>query len=338
MIGSERAAGIDALYTPAGNGGFVMRHQAPLIGVFAAACGLLVNAGVAQAAAETWVSATGSDAGTCPRTAPCRTFAFAHSQTNNNGAINVLNSSNFGPLIISKPISIVADGVEAVINTAHGACSCGIHINAPETAIVSLRGLTIDMCGTDNSGIAFSTGAALHVSDSVIRKAFNGFFIIPGSGTPELHVADLIIADSESTGMLINPQGSAGINVVLERVQVEKAVNTGIWFRGDVSSGAVTGAVRGGVVSGVANNGILISEAGGGTNQVTIDRSVLANNVTGLRVTGAGATGRIGNSTLSGNSASGFSTASGGVIDSYGTNKMGGNGSDGTPTNTIDTK
>ena len=57
--------------------------------------------------------------------------------------------------------------------------------------------------------------------------------------------------------MLINPQGSAGINVVLEGVQVEKAVNTGIWFRGDVSSGAVTGAVRGGVVSGVANNGIL---------------------------------------------------------------------------------
>jgi hypothetical protein len=76
MIGSERAAGIDALYPPAGNGGFVMRHQAPLIGVFAAACGLLVNAGVAQAAAETWVSATGTDAGTCPRTAPCRTFAF----------------------------------------------------------------------------------------------------------------------------------------------------------------------------------------------------------------------------------------------------------------------
>ena len=34
---------------------------------------------------------------------------------NNNGAINVLTSGNFGPLTITKPISIVADGVEATI-------------------------------------------------------------------------------------------------------------------------------------------------------------------------------------------------------------------------------
>jgi hypothetical protein len=79
-------------------GAFIMRHHATSIRALAVACGLLASAGVAQAASETWVSGTGTDAGNCPITAPCRTFAFAHTQTNNNGAINVLTSGNFGPL------------------------------------------------------------------------------------------------------------------------------------------------------------------------------------------------------------------------------------------------
>ncbi len=103
---------------------------------------LLLGTGSAQAAIATWVSGTGSDAGNCQITAPCRTFAFAHDQTNNNGAINVLSSGNFGPLTITKPISIVSDGVEAVINT--GANGAGIVVQAGAAA-VSLRGLTIDM-------------------------------------------------------------------------------------------------------------------------------------------------------------------------------------------------
>lgn len=310
------------------------RHSLP-VGILAIS--LMAGVTTAQAAIETWVSGSGSDVGTCPVTAPCRTFAYAHSQTAAQGAINVLTPGNFGPLIITKAISIVAEGVEAVINTPHGACSCGVHINVPATAAVSLRGLTIDMRGTTNSGIAFSTGSALHVSDSVIRKTFNGFFFVP-SATAELYVTDSVIADSGSTGILINPQGSAGAKVAIERVQVDKGANHGIWFRGDVTSGAITGAVRDSVATGHANEGILVSEGGGGTNGVTVDRSVLANNNVGLRVTGGGAISRIGNSTVSGNFALGFSTVTGGVIDSYGTNQVNGNFSDGSPTNTITMK
>ncbi len=134
-----------------------MRHRSLSMGFIAA--GLIAGITAAQAANETWVSGTGSDTGTCPRTAPCRTFAFAHDQTNNNGAINVLSSGNFGPLIITKPISIVADGVEAVINTALNGAA--INVQAGANAIISLRGLTIDMRGTDNFAIRFVSGAAL---------------------------------------------------------------------------------------------------------------------------------------------------------------------------------
>jgi hypothetical protein len=313
-----------------------MRHSLYLRGVFAA-CGLLVGTATAQSANETWVSGTGSDVGTCPITAPCRTFAYAHGQTAAQGAINVLTSGNFGPVFITKAISIVAAGVEAVINTPHGGCSCGIGINAPANAIISLRGLTIDMRGTTNSGISFGTGRALHVSDSVIRKSFNGFNFIP-SAAAELYVTDSVIADSTSTGMLINPQGSAGVKVAIERVRVDKGVNQGIWFRGDVTTGAINGTVRDSVVSGYGNIGILVSEAGGGANSVTVDRSIVANNHAGLAVTGAGATARIGDSTVSGSATSGLSATSGGVIDSYGSNQVNGNFSDGTPTNTITMK
>ena len=162
------------------------------IGIFATV-GLLCSATAARAANETWVSGTGTDAGNCPRTAPCRTFQFAHDQTNNNGAINVLSSGNFGPLIITKPVSIVADGVEAVINTAAGGPgenNAGIIVRAGPAAIVSLRGLTIDMRGTSNMGIVFESGGALHVRDTIVRKSSRGLEFLPGSGNPELYVSD----------------------------------------------------------------------------------------------------------------------------------------------------
>src|SRR5215207_7957726 len=51
-------------------GGFVMRHHWLPIGVFAITFGLLAARTPALAAAETWVSGTGTDTGTCPITAP----------------------------------------------------------------------------------------------------------------------------------------------------------------------------------------------------------------------------------------------------------------------------
>src|SRR5215203_3990695 len=164
-----------------------MRHHTLPISIFAIACGLLVQAAPTHAAAsQTWVSGTGTDAGTCPITAPCRTFQFAHNQTSNHGAINVLSSGNFGPLTITKPISIVAQGVEAVINTVSS--GAGIVVQAGGGAVVSLRGLTIDLRGTANTGISFGisfvSGGALHVHDTVIRKSEIGIVFQPASGTP----------------------------------------------------------------------------------------------------------------------------------------------------------
>ncbi len=235
-----------------------------------ATVGLLCSATAAQAAVETWVSGTGADAGTCPRTAPCRTFQFAHDQTNNNGAINVLSSGNFGPVTITKPISIVADGVEAIINTA--ADGAGIVVQAGGGAVVSLRGLTIDLRGSISDGIAFVSGAALHVQNCVIRKAANGIGFSPASGNHELYVADSVISDNKD-GIFVQPNGSAGAILVLERIRVENSAFHGIALDGTFTTGSIAATVRDSVTDGNALQGIDAFDGGGGTTQVMVDRS-----------------------------------------------------------------
>jgi len=60
---------------------------------------------------RTWVSGKGTDSGGCPVTAPCKTFAFALTQTAAGGEIDVLDPGGYGAVTITKSTSIVNDGV-----------------------------------------------------------------------------------------------------------------------------------------------------------------------------------------------------------------------------------
>jgi hypothetical protein len=314
-----------------------MQHYALRIGMLPLVCGLVANAATALAANETWVAATGADTGICAITAPCRTFAYAHSQSSNNGSINVLTSGNFGPLTINKPISIVAEGVEAVIDT--GANGAGIIVQAGG-GVISLRGLTIDLRGTDNIGISFVSGTVLHVHDSVIRKASYGIRFAPVSGISKLIVADSLIADANVDGINVAPSGNGGARVVLDHTRVENSLGTGMLFSGDSTTGSIRATVRDSAATGNGasfGSGIAATESGSGTVSLMIDRTAVVNSNTGVLAFGAGATIRIGDSTVTGSS-TGLSSGSGGVIASYGTNQVDGNGADGAPTSTISMK
>jgi hypothetical protein len=69
---------------------------------------------------------------------------------------------------------------------------------------------------------------------------------------------------------------------------------------------------------------------------VLVDRTASVNNTTGISAVGAGATIRIGDSTISGNT-TGLALSTG-AIRSYGTNKVDGNTTDGSPTSIITMK
>jgi hypothetical protein len=295
-----------------------MRCLSLPIGIFVIAFGPLAGAIAAQAAPETWVSGTGADSGACPITAPCRTFAYAHGQTTSGGAINVLTSGNFGPLTITKAISIVADGVEAVINTA--SVSAAIRIQAGNGQAVSLRGLTIEGV-TGNNGISFVSGAALHVQNCSIRGGVDGIIFQPSAGVRELYVADSVIANASQNGIDVVPNGSGGAKVMLDRVRVENGTSVGIFFNGINTTGSINGTVRDSVASGNGYVGIRADETGSGTTSMTVDRSASLNNSIGINSNGPGARIRIGDSTVSGNSV-GLDATFGGEILSYGTNKV----------------
>jgi len=317
-----------------------MRYHSLPGTVFGAACGLIASANIAQAATnETWVSGTGTDAGACSISAPCRTFAFAHTQTTAQGAINVLSSGNFGPVTITKAISIVAQGVEAVINTPLS--SSGVTVQVPATAIVSLRGLTIDMRSTNNNGITFLSGKALHVQDTTIRKTIaNGILFAPASGTSELYVSDSVIANAgPSAGIYVQPSGSGSARVMLERVRVEKGSAPGMLFTGSFTTGTVAATVRDSVADG-NSVGIMATDSGGGSVSVMIDRSAAVNNSgTGVVAIGSNTLIRIGDSTVTGNG-TGLETNTSGAMASYGTNKVDGNTTDvlNAPSSTIPMK
>jgi hypothetical protein len=111
--------------------------------------GALLALGLSAAPAQagpnrTFVSGKGTDSGACPVTAPCRTFAFALTQTAAGGEIDVLDPAGYGTVTITKAVSIVNDGVGvAGIQGVNG-----VTINAGASDSVHLRGLTIEGLGS----------------------------------------------------------------------------------------------------------------------------------------------------------------------------------------------
>ncbi len=314
--------------------------------VFAIASGLLAHIAPAQATSlETWVAGTGTDTGTCPITAPCRTFGYAIGQTTAGGVINVLSAGSFGAVNITKSVSIVAEGVEALIRSTvacPGGGTAAVCVSGVLT--VNLRGLTIDLSAAVADGVRFTSGSALHVQDCLIhRVGGNGIQFAPSSSSSELFVSNSTVADGGAHGIVVRPTGSANVTAALDRVRAVNNSATGIYFDGSGGSGNVgTGYIKATVRDSVAarnENGILLFETTfSAVPTVIIDRTALVNNrfygLTAQNGSSGNAVAYIGDSTISGN-LQGLHNTAGSQIVSFQTNKLRGNDFDGTPTNTV---
>jgi hypothetical protein len=307
----------------------------------AAACGLFAQALPAQATSlKTYVSSTGKDAGTCDITKPCKTFTFALKATTAGGTITVLSAGIYDAIqIYDKSVSIVANGVDAVIVSSVGCPSSGGHaaicIQTDRTAVVvTIQGLTIDKRLSRGDGIGLTGGASLQVRNSTIRGAANyGISVITGN----LSVSDSIIAGNKSGGIAVWPYSGTTANVVVERTRIEDHSSFGIYFGAGISGyipvSFITATVRDSFFSG---NGTAVDVLGlfPGTAQVVIDgTSMVGNASTGVVTIGGGAIAWIGNCTISGSDV-GINPATG-AIYTFGNNQFANNGSDGTATGVI---
>jgi hypothetical protein len=293
------------------------------------------------APSKVWVSNAGVDNNMCgAATAPCRTFNQAFTNVATGGEIGVLTPGDYGSLIITVAVSITNDGSGEAMVTGFR----GIEIGANVGHVISLRGLLFDGFGTQEAGIDFHGGSALHVQNCVIRN-FNlnnsGFGIFAsaiGTQHNQLFVSDTLIYNNGSTagtgGIMIRPFASSSISVVLDRVHLENNV-VGLFVTGTQSTG--NGAhviIRDSVVSGNAGDGILATSAPGKAAAfIVVERTASVNNAgTGIHADGPHATVLLDGAAVTRNGV-GISATNSGQLISYGNNKVNNNlGVDGTPT------
>lgn len=299
----------------------------------AAAVSLTLASPAAALPKTTWVSPTGNDTGNCQIAAPCKTFQFAANNTRAGGAINVLKSGEFGPVTITQSLSIIAVGAEGAIRSANAGAAITINGAGAE---VFLRGIKIDLSGTQNDAVIYGSGAALHVRDCAFAGVDSGVRFVPSSGTNQLHVSNTKITNVRLYGIKVAPTGTAVAKVFIDRTIVAHSGYMGLALSS--AGGSLSAMVRESVVSGVDSFGVLASHFGGPA-EVMLDRVSVTNNTHfGVTSDSDEATIRIGNSIVSGNNNGLYNAGGTYMIASYGNNKIVGNLIDGTPTAIIATK
>jgi hypothetical protein len=284
---------------------------------------------------RTWVSAaTGSDSNPCTLASPCLMFAAALTNTTAGGEIDVLTPGDYGPVTITKAISIYNDGAgTAGALTTSG--TSGITVNAGANDAVNLRGLSFNgLTASGASGVDFIAGAQLHIEKCTFQGfATSGVTFAPGGGSAA--TAAMVIEDASlinnGTGLSIRPTGGIAANVALRRLKLDKNISGGLSVDGTDGGGAINAVLSDSSASLNSGNGIT---ATGGPNGVTLNmmRVVAASNgavgIQSSQSDGGTATVTVGESTVYGN-AVGVQSLDGGALLSYATTQLTGNASNG---------
>jgi Periplasmic copper-binding protein (NosD) len=234
----------------------------------------------AQAQQRVFVSSTGLDTNPCTVTQPCRTFQVAHNIAAANSEIDVLDPAGYGPLTITKGISIQAHGFGGITQTC-GNCAA-IIVNVTTSDPVTLNGLLLDGAGTGETGIFIPSGKSVQILNSVIRHFQFGIFYSSSTSGANLLIEDTVASDNTNDGIDIAPSG-ASIKATLSRITANNN-----------------------------NFGVLIS----GNGDMTIANSVMSNSFVGLR--SADGVTLLAKNVISGNGTGVVVVA--GIVKSYGDN------------------
>jgi len=315
-----------------------MRTQIPFA-VLAVAFAYTFATAPAHARARVFVASYGDDANPCTFGSPCKTFQHAHDVVDAGGEVTAIDSAGFGPIKITKAVTITSPpGVEAgIVPTGAGSA---IFINVPAADAVVLRGLTLNGSGVGGTGIVFSGGASLTVIDCVVQNfVFDGIDFSPSNAAGNLSVTNTATIHNGRAGIDVSPFGSGVVESVFNHVQASTNGDSGIILDGTSSTGTVNGAVYESVaaangvnLSGLGGEGFLVfSDTGQAPTTLMVFHSASVNNNNGILAQGTGAKVRIANSTITGNNNLSWGGISSGVVVSYGDNYIDGNG-DGDPT------
>jgi hypothetical protein len=227
----------------------------------------------AEAAQRAFVSSSGNDANTasgCGLAAPCRSFASAQTVVNDGGEIVALDGAGYGPITVTKNVTITANpgfyaGIAAATGDAVTIATANIN--------VILRGLNINGVGGTN-GVVMTNGTSLAIENCVISNfTSRGVFV---DAPAKVRIADSVVRGNGLDGIVFGNGATADV------VSTKAVANgqVGISVLGDVASTITTVAVSDSIASGnlfgmVANS----FEAGGtATARLTVTHSTASNN------------------------------------------------------------
>lgn len=185
---------------------------------------------VAGGATRTWVSGVGDDVNPCSRTAPCRSFAGAISKTATGGEINVLDAGNYGPVTITRAITIDATGASGQVLAA-GANGIVVNVSAAEDVI--LRGLTIvggagadPTCPyTGSVGVRIIGGRSVHAQRSTISGFTTaGIAVLPTATPTRVLVNQTVVSNVCGSGVAVAPVAGQETPVLLRESSI---INSG---------------------------------------------------------------------------------------------------------------
>jgi len=157
---------------------------------------------------RTFVSAAGNDANICTATSPCRTFQRAHDVGATGAEIEVIDPAGYGPLIISKSVSIQGHGVAGITQTSSNGVA--VSIQGGSTAVVVLRGLVIEGGGLGFRGIHFQSGGSLDISDTIVHHFAGDGIIVAPTTDSKVSIRDTVANGNGGSGIYFFPQSRSG--------------------------------------------------------------------------------------------------------------------------------
>lgn len=292
---------------------------------------VVMTLGMAQTAlaanARSWVSNSGSDSNPCTIASPCKTFQRAVDNTSAGGEVDVLNAGEYGPLNITKAITI--DGGNLAYIQAAAAMQAGVLVHASSSDSVAIRNLSIGaLSGSAIYGISWYAGAVLSLENVSVFGSGTGISAVASTsvaGGPYLVARNVSIRQTAGAGLALQGTGTTVMNAVLDHVAID-VVSAGNGINVTTGRAVLTHCS-------VTHALYMAVEAAGGS-QVDVADSTFAFAGNGLFATGAGTAIRVAGSSIHDTQAA-VGNSYGGQILSFGTNRIAGNAGGESPNGSV---
>jgi hypothetical protein len=280
-------------------------------------CSLIAEPAQAQRA-HVFVASFGSDTNPCSFSLPCRTFQQAVNTVATGGEVTVIDTAGYGTIVISRSVTITNPaGVEAGVFASSGDA---ILINASSSAVVTLRGLTLEGNGVGANGIHLTSTAAgaLTIVDTVVKDFTNdGILVANGGGIHTIMNIDIFgtkVLNNGADGIAVAPTSEAAAAEFV--IAHSSADQNHIGVHVDASAGNAYGTITDTIAQLNSNDGFQFS---GVTYWRVVMRNCLATINGGYDIDNANPA-TVGLLLFDGNTANGMNNA--GTTYSDGTNNL----------------